>query len=95
MARSSSALCFIAAAAAAAAAAEAAASSSPSISPSCMMNGNPCPLPVGWAVDWSLANSTSAMPEAGGAGVNGSGFWPAPGHHWGAVSLDWQVGEPA
>ena len=95
MARSSSALCFIAAAAAAAAAAEAAASSSPSISPSCMMNGNPCPLPVNWAVDWSLANSTIAMPEAGGAGVNGSGFWPAPGHHWGAVSLDWQVGEPA
>lgn len=63
------------------------------LSPSCMMNGFPCPLPVGWRVDWSLYNSTIAMPELGGAGVNSSGFWPAPGHHWGAVSLDWQVGE--
>lgn len=66
------------------------------VSPSCMMNGFGCPLPVGWVVDWSLRNSTIAMPEAGGAGVNGTtGFWPAPGHHWGAVSLDWQVGEAA
>ena len=58
------------------------------ISPSCMMNGFGCPLPVGWSVDWSLRNSTIAMPEAGGAGVNGSGFWPAAGHHWGALGAD-------
>ncbi len=58
-----------------------------------MMNGNPCPLPIGWEVDWSLRNSTAAMPENGGAGVSGAGFLPAPGHHWGLVSLDWQVGE--
>ena len=25
--------------------------------------------------------------------MTGSGFTPAPGHHWGMVSLDWQVGE--
>lgn len=66
------------------------------LSPSCMMNGFPCPLPVGWQVDWSLRNSTAAMPERGGAGVNDtSGFTPAPGHFWGMVSLDWQVGEAA
>jgi hypothetical protein len=65
-----------------------------SVSPSCMMNGFPCPLPVDWVVDWSLYNSTAAMPEKGGAGVNSStGFTPASGHHWGMVSLDWQVGE--
>jgi hypothetical protein len=60
-----------------------------------MMNGQGCPLPSPWRVDWSLRNSTIAMPERGGAGVNASGFWPsAANHHWGAVSLDWQVGEP-
>ena len=60
-----------------------------------MMNGFACPLPLGWEVDWSLYNSTAAMPERGGAGVSDSGFTPAPGHHWGMVSLDWQVGEGA
>ena len=63
------------------------------VSPSCMLNGFPCPLPSGWAVDWSIYNSTAAMPERGGAGVTDAGFTPAPGHHWGMVSLDWQVGE--
>lgn len=64
-----------------------------SVSPSCMMNGNPCPLPSNWSVDWSLRNSTACMPERGGAGVTDAGFTPAPGHFWGLASLDWQVGE--
>ena len=68
-------------------------SASLAVSPSCMMNYFGCPLPVGWDVDWALFNSTIAMPEKGGAGVSDAGFEPAPGHHWGAVSLDWQVGE--
>ena len=40
-----------------------------------------------------------ALPLAAWAGAAGTravdpaGFTPAPGHHWGAVSLDWQVGE--
>jgi hypothetical protein len=55
-------------------------------SPSCMMNGNPCPVPDGWAVDWSLRNSTIAMPELAGA-LNNLSFVPAPGHHWGMVRL--------
>lgn len=71
------------------------AAASSAVSPSCMMNYQGCPLPSPWRVDWSLRNSTIAMPEAGGAGVNASGFWPAAGHRWGAVSLDWQVGEGA
>lgn len=72
----------------------AAAAAASAVSPSCMMNGQGCPLPSPWHVDWSLRNSTIAMPERGGAGVNASGFWPsAANHHWGAVSLDWQVGE--
>jgi len=60
-------------------------------SPTCMMNGFPCPNPVNWSVDWSLYNSTAAMPELSGA-TNNLSFVPAPGHHWGMVSLDWAVG---
>jgi hypothetical protein len=58
-----------------------------------MMNGFPCPLPLNFDVDWSIRNSTACMPERGGAGVTDAGFMPAPGHHWGLASLDWQVGE--
>ena len=64
------------------------------ISPSCLMNylDPGCPLPVGWDVDWSLFNSTIAMPEQPD---NSSlpNFTVAPGHHWGLVSLDWTVGQ--
>lgn len=63
------------------------------VSPSCMMNGFPCPLPINWVVDWSLRNSTAAMPEKGGAGVTDEGYTPESNHYWGMVSLDWQVGE--
>eukprot|EP00040_Diaphanoeca_grandis_P000601 m.15951 g.15951 ORF g.15951 m.15951 type:complete len:408 (+) comp10795_c0_seq2:211-1434(+) len=50
-------------------------------SPSCMLNGKPCPLPD-WDVDWSLINSTALM------NANVSGFHPT--HRWGFVTLDWQ-----
>ena len=65
-------------------------------SPSCMLNGNasldnsttplphPCPLPVGWEVDWSVVNSTALM------STNPTGFHPA-NHTWGWVTLDWQA----
>jgi hypothetical protein len=60
------------------------------VSPTCMINGNPCPLPVGWDVDWSLWNSSACMPESGPNGYNNISF--APTHHWGMASLDWTVG---
>ena len=65
-------------------------------SPSCMLNGNasldnsttplshPCPLPVGWEVDWSVVNSTALM------STNPAGFHPTD-HTWGWVTLDWQA----
>jgi hypothetical protein len=69
-------------------------------SPSCLMGdgvtGLTCPTPAlglnsSWPVDWSLRASTACMPEATGA-LNNVSFAPAPGHHWGLVSLDWTVG---
>ena len=57
-----------------------------------MMNGNPCPLPVNWTVDWSLRNSTIAMPAQPDTNTFAN-FTPAAGHFWGAVSLDWTVGQ--
>jgi hypothetical protein len=71
-------------------------------SPSCLMGdgvtGLTCPLPTlasanssGWTLDWSLRNSTACMPELVGS-LNNISFVPAPGHHWGMASLDWQVG---
>lgn len=51
-------------------------------SPSCMLNGEPCPLP-GWAPDWSLRNSTAMMAE--------HWIWAGPVkpiHHWGLLSID-------
>ena len=58
-------------------------------SPSCMINGQPCPVPVGWQVDWSLYNSSGCMPQLAGS-VNNISFDPT--HHWGLASLDWSVG---
>ena len=69
-------------------------------SPSCMLSGNaappdsssttplpyPCPLPVGWDVDWSVVNSTALM------STNPTGFHPTD-HTWGWVTLDWQVSD--
>ena len=57
-----------------------------------MMNGSPCPLPVNWTVDWSLRNSTIAMPSQPD-NSSFANFTPAAGHKWGAVSLDWTVGQ--
>ena len=55
-------------------------------SPSCMLNGEPCPLP-GWAPDWSLQNSTAMMAWAQCGG--GDGVGPVkPIHHWGLLSID-------
>jgi hypothetical protein len=65
-------------------------SPSPSpISPSCMINGQPCPVPSPWAVDWSLQNSSACMPSLEGS-TNNISFLPA--HRWGLASLDWSVG---
>jgi hypothetical protein len=51
-------------------------------SPSCMLNGEPCPLPD-WEPDWSLRNSTAMMAH--------SRIWTGavkPAHHWGLLSID-------
>ena len=51
-------------------------------SPSCMLNGEPCPLP-NWTPDWSLRNSTAMMAH--------SRVWTGPVkpiHHWGLLSID-------
>jgi len=60
-------------------------------SPSCMLNGQPCPVPSPWIVDWSLVNSSALMPanERQGA-TNNISFWPR--HRWGLASLDWSTG---
>lgn len=55
-------------------------------SPSCMLNGKSCPLPM-WSPQWALVNSTAAMD------ANLSGFDPK--RHWGLVTLDWQSGADA
>ena len=55
-------------------------------SPSCMLNGLPCPVPVGWRVEWALINSTAIMP------TGPARFEPSPAHKWGLASLDWGVG---
>ena len=78
-----------AAAAAAATAAATALTAVPPPSPSCMINGQQCPIPAPWVVDWSLVNSSACMPSLEGA-TNNVSFWPA--HRWGFASLDWTVG---
>jgi hypothetical protein len=51
-------------------------------SPSCALNGLPCPTPT-WAPSWNLTQSTVIQP--GGASL----FMPS--HPWGIISLDWSV----
>jgi hypothetical protein len=57
-------------------------------SPSCMLNGNasldasttplphPCPLPIGWEVDWSVVNSTALI------STDPDGFYPNNSWGW-------------
>lgn len=54
----------------------------PPPSPTCALNGLPCPLPQ-WEPTWNLTQSTLIQP--GGANY----FMPA--HPWGLISLDWSV----
>ena len=55
-------------------------------SPSCMLNGAPCPLPA-WVPDWSLRNSTAMMAHR--AAFPATPF--APRHRWGLATIDWGV----
>jgi hypothetical protein len=60
-------------------------------SPSCLINGQPCPVPFNWTIDWSLYNSSACMPSSEGLGpINNISFWPK--NHWGLASLDWTTG---
>ena len=45
-------------------------------SPSCMLNNESCPIPRGWDVDWSVANSTALMSVL----CSSEGFNPK--HRW-------------
>jgi hypothetical protein len=67
----------------------AAASAAPVLpSPSCLLNGDPCPPPA-WPPVWGLAQSTYVFPSDKPAAA----FPPfAPLHPWGMVQLDWAVG---
>ena len=57
-------------------------------SPSCLLNGNPCP-PPDWAPTWNLAQSSYVFPSDKPAAT----FPPFdPVHPWGMVQLDWAVG---
>ena len=57
-------------------------------SPSCLLNGFPCPTPP-WPATWDLAQSTYVFPSDQPAAT----FPPfAPVHTWGMVQLDWAVG---
>ena len=57
-------------------------------SPSCLLNGFPCP-PPSWPATWGLAASTYVFPSDRPAAT----FPPfAPVHPWGMVQLDWAVG---
>lgn len=49
-------------------------------SPSCALNGLPCPTPS-WPPEWNLTRSTIINPE--------SDDFFTPAHPWGLVSLDW------
>ena len=55
---------------------------SPLPSPTCALNGEPCPPPT-WTPTWNLTQSTVIQPS-------GSGFFK-PSHPWGLISLDWSV----
>lgn len=54
----------------------------PPPSPTCALNGVPCPPPT-WEPSWNLTQSTVIQPS-------GSGFF-MPTHPWGLISLDWSV----
>lgn len=57
-------------------------------SPSCLLNGFPCP-PPDWPAVWNLAQSTYVFPSDEPAAT----FPPFdPVHPWGMVQLDWAVG---
>lgn len=57
-------------------------------SPSCLLNGFPCP-PPDWPATWDLAKSTYVFPSDEPADT----FPPFdPVHPWGMVQLDWAVG---
>ena len=57
-------------------------------SPSCLLNGFPCP-PPSWPATWALAPSTYVFPSDKPA----ASFPPfTPTHPWGMVQLDWAVG---
>ena len=57
-------------------------------SPSCLLNGFPCP-PPSWPPAWGLAESSYVFPSDKPA----ASFPPfAPVHPWGMVQLDWAVG---
>lgn len=51
-------------------------------SPTCALNGLPCPAPR-WEPSWNLTQSTVIQPSSPGFFV--------PSHPWGLVSLDWSV----
>ena len=55
-------------------------------SPTCALNGQPCPPPR-WAPQWNLTLSTVCQPSS-------SGFFEPPATEpWGLISLDWSVAE--
>lgn len=59
-------------------------------SPSCMLNGQPCPLPT-WRDNWALINSTAMMARESNVDSDPeAGF--VPKHRWGLITLDNSVG---
>ena len=54
----------------------------PPVSPTCALNGNPCP-PPNWEPNYNLTQSTVIQPSSAG--------YFMPNHTWGLISLDWSV----
>lgn len=54
----------------------------PPVSPTCALNGNPCPPPL-WTPNYNLTESTVIQPSSAG--------YFMPNHTWGLISLDWSV----
>jgi hypothetical protein len=54
----------------------------PPVSPTCALNGFPCPPPR-WEPTWNLTESTVIQPSSEG--------YFMPNHTWGLISLDWSV----
>lgn len=62
-------------------------------SPSCMLNGQPCPLPTSpsYVDNWALINSTAMMARESNVDSDPeAGF--VPKHRWGLITLDNSVG---